>query len=241
MSTQRATGPVTRILVRHGFAWMGWFWPIVAVVFLVIGFFTQRAGDLDHSVWAFAGSAPKWALFALGIVFATMYLPFLVAHGITRRTVAAAAAAGGAVLALVAAGVMQLGYLVERAVFAALDRTHAIETPHLFRTPTQVHLVLAEYTLVFAAFLLSGWLVGIGYYRFGGIRGTLFLPPALIPIGVVEGAVLASDWPEGILDALNVVPGNVPVAVGASLAVLAAGFVAARALTGGVAIKPRTT
>jgi hypothetical protein len=235
-----AAGPVARVLLRQSFAWMVWFWAILALVFVAIGWLMERFGTLDSSVWEMSGTAPRWALFVLGILFATMHLPVLVAHGVTRRAAAVAGAGAGTLLGLAAAAVVQAGYLVERAVYIDIDRAQYLEQEHLFRTPVEAHLVLTEYALLFVAYLVSGWLVGIGYYRFGGILGTLFLVPAMVPAAGVD-AVLATGWSDTILTHLNIGAGNTPVAIVLSLVLIAGGSVAAYAVTRTAAVRPRST
>jgi hypothetical protein len=235
-----ATGPVARLLVRQSLAWMVWFWAVLALVFVTIGWLMERLGTLDRSVWEMAGTAPRWGLFVLGIVFATMYLPVLVAHGVTRRAAALAGGAAGLLLGLVAAAVMLAGYLVERAVYIGIDRAQYLEREHLFRTPVEAHLVLTEYALVFVAYLVSGWLVGIGYYRFGWILGTLFLVPAMTPAAGVD-AVLSAGWTDSVLTHVNIGSGNIPAATGLGLALIVSGAAVAYTVTRTIAIKPRTT
>jgi hypothetical protein len=240
MTTNRATGPVLRILLRQLGTWMVWFWAILALVFAGLGFLDERVGIIDGSVWEGAGTAPRWAVFVNGILLPVMYLGFLVSHGITRRTLVVAGAWVGLLISAGMAAAMQAGYLVERAVLARLDRPQTLTHPHLFDTPLQAHLVLLEYALLFAAYWLSGWLVGIGYYRFGGWLGTLFLVPAMVPAAGVD-VLLGTGWTDTLLFELHPGADNLAAAIGLSLVLLAAGLAAVHAVTRTVAIKPRTT
>ncbi|HEY8471095.1 MAG TPA: hypothetical protein VIL37_00455 [Natronosporangium sp.] len=55
--------------------------------------------------------------------------------------------------------------------YAAGDHSTALPEPHLFTATDQLHLIFVEYTLVAAAFLVSGWLVGVGFVRLGWLAG----------------------------------------------------------------------
>jgi hypothetical protein len=132
---------------------------------------------LGHaSRWELAGTPVLWILFVTGILVTPALLPLLVAHGLTRRSVALAGTVAGAIVAASAGLYMAAGFLVERAWHGAAGFSHEVTRGHLFDSAFQVHLVFAQYALAGAVFLASGWLVGSAYYRLGGWRGTLLLP-----------------------------------------------------------------
>jgi hypothetical protein len=135
---------------------------------------------------------------------------------------------------------MQAGYLIERAVSAGPGMSQTLQRQHLFDTTVQIHLVLTEYALVFAAYWLSGWLIGIGYYRFGPWLGTLFIVPAMLPASGVE-VLLGTGWSEATPSELRLGADNAPAAIALSVVLIAAGLAAVHAVTRTVPVKPRTT
>lgn len=202
--------------------------PIIAV--LVYHF----AGELDRGVWEFVGQPLRWILFASGIVMA-LAVPVVVAHGITRRTITRALSVVVGILAIAAGLYMAAGYLAEWAVYTAVDLPLVLGDGHLFTATTQVHLVVAEYTLASAGYLISGWLTAMCYYRLGGFWGTLCLPLTLLPLVGVEAALITSTWVLNVVwviftgDMYDPVPQPfpAPLRIGLALLVIAAGLAAA--------------
>lgn len=210
-------------------------WPIgivattAAGLGLLVDLLTGRA---TGSVWEHAGGPVRW-VFIFGLVITPMMLPPYLAHGVTRRTFTWAAALASGLLVLLTSAFLALGFLVERAVYAALDAPQTLDGRHLFTDPVQVHLVLAEYALLASGYLVAGWLVGSAYYRFGGWRGSLALPLTAAPALVVE-VLLGAGW-FGPRDA---VAAGTAVAILLAVAVVGLALVALRLLTRTVPVRP---
>lgn len=227
--------------ILRGHFWLLVVGLVVPIVAMLLGLLVDRLGDtLDHSVWEYAGQPARWMLFVIGIVITPMVLPVYVANGVTRRTVTAAAGTAGGLLSLAIAGYLAIGLLVERAIFDATGRQHTFADSHLFTTPGQVHLVVLQYTLVGAAYLAGGWLIGSGYYRFGGWTGTAILPLAVLPMVAMDLALGTGQLPVPVLREVRG-DADLPVvgAIGLAAAVLVAAAVAIRALTRTVPLQLR--
>lgn len=183
-----------RMMMRYPLYWGKWTLLVIAAIYTTIGFVVTNLGTPGEvsSPWASSIWVLQWVAFPGGIAIGWC-VPILIAHGITRR----AASAGGAVavlgLALVAAGMVQIGMAVEWLAFRAAGIPYRVGGGHLFDAAGQVHLVLADYGLNLASFLVSGLLVFLMYYRYRW-RGTLLVPLALVPpSGVV--LALSAGWP----------------------------------------------
>jgi hypothetical protein len=203
-----------RLQVRDAARWLPWLTAIVALVYTGIGIGIATVGTLEDSVWTMVGWNLLWIPFVAGIGTGT-YLPALVAHGISRRSAVTGTIAGMVGLAVVMAAYVQLGFAVEWLAYRATGRPYTLEGQHLFTQPGQVHLVLAEYTLLFAGCVASGWLVWASYYRYGA-PATAALPLALLP-GIGTLAALAGGWNSAF---------DAPVALALALAAVAAGVAA---------------
>jgi ABC-2 type transport system ATP-binding protein len=147
--------------------------------------------------------------------------------------------AGGG-LAVAAAAYVAAGLVVELALAAATGaRGPRLVNSHLFDSASQVHLVVVEYVLAFLAYLVTGWLLGSVYYRFGGWRGTLLAPLALLPLAAVEALIATVDELAGLLGAG---PGAaVPLAAGLGLAAVTAGLLTVRVTVRDVPPRPAGT
>jgi hypothetical protein len=227
-------------IFRSGLLWWG---GAIAGGFLTVGFAIGRWGQPDRSIWTYSGTWVRWVLLVIGILVVPLMFRVLVAHGITRRGFAAASAAGIGLLAAITGCYMVIGYLVERAFYAAGDHPTTLMQPHLFDSTGQVHLIFAEYALLAGASLVTGWLVGVGYLRLGWFFGTLALPLTAIPVAAVE--YLLGTWPSAgwNLGQLDVAAPGLPLGVALPLAAAAVGLglLAGRWLLHAVPIKPKTS
>src|SRR5690606_20599032 len=208
-------------------------WPIgiVATVAAGLGLLVDVLTDRAvGSAWEHAGGPVRW-VFIFGLAVTPAILPTYLAHGITRRTFTWAAAVAGGLLVLLLSAFLAVGFLVERAVYAALDAAQTLDGPHLFTDPVQVHLVLAEYALLASGYFIAGWLVGSVYYRFGGWRGPRAVPVAAAPALVVE-ALFGVGW------CGDAVADGTAVAVLLAAAVVGLALVALRLLPRAVPVRP---
>lgn len=230
MTPPHTTGSVARVLLRRSVPWLAGVCGATAVVYAAIGAGVAIWATPGDSVWASASWVLHWAAFAGGVAVGGC-LPVLVAHGVTRRRVTGAGTGVVLALALGLAVAVQLGLWVERAVHRATGTPHTVDGSRLYRTVDQVHLVLAEYTLMFAAFLVAGWLILTTYQRLGAWRGTLVIPLSLLPAPAALAA-LSAGW-VGPDESSPPWAGTVerPLAAALALAAVAAGLLAVRGLT----------
>ncbi len=220
------TSPAVRVstTTTAGFAsTMAGFLAIVAAIFIVVGISTATFAEVSTSAWQTAGAgAIKYFPLAIGIMMTPVLLPVYVAQGVTRRQVA-----GGLGLFIITWSViltlaMVVGYAIEAGVYAAMEWPHGFDTPHLFGSWTEVHLIIAEYFPLIAVHMMAGWLIGTTYYVLRWFRATLLLPVSVLPILIVEG-LLGTSW---IGAGLESVPAYTPphpaLAVPLAIAVVAA-------------------
>lgn len=175
-------------------ATLGIFLAIVVAIFVVVGAATAAFGEVAASVWQYAGSgAFKYFPLAIAIMLTPVFLPIYVAQGVTRRQFAVGGALFAVAWAVALTLTMVAGYGIEAAAYGANGWPHAFETPHLFDSWTQVHLVIAEYFPLIAVHMVTGWIIGTTYYILGWFRATLLLPVSAAPALAVE-ALLATSW-----------------------------------------------
>lgn len=241
MTATRSAAAVLRTLVG-AYRPVLWAAMIAAVVAASLGLAIDFRGEpLEQSVWEHAGTPARWVLFVVGLMITAAALPTYVAHGVTRRAFTLAAAAGGALLAVLVALYLAAGYLAERAILTANDRPYELAGEHLFAGVGQVPLVVAEYAAAGLGYLLSGWLVGAAYYRFGALRGTLAAPVGLLPAALMDNALGVGKWlgfgPPTLGWATHEL--SLVGTLGLALAVLAAGLAAVQALTRTIPLHPR--
>lgn len=134
----------------------------------------------------FGTHAATWFAFALGIAFVVAYLPMHVTSGMTRKSFIRANLTTAPMMGVIYGVSLFALVAIERAIFDVGLPDQFASLPGWGGSWT----VLVSQSLLTTAGLLSGILVGITYYRFGGLRGTLLLLLTVLPILAV---VLALD------------------------------------------------
>ncbi|MGC5617450.1 hypothetical protein [Georgenia sp. Z1491] len=215
-----------------------WFWVGAVVLVTLATLVVDRFTTVRVSILQYASYAMLWFPFSIAVVVAAV-LTVYVANGMTRRSFIRGALASSVVVALGYGLVMALLLLVEGWIYGALGWAHGAmgtDDDGIVEGIWESGL-LAPWgvaTLMVLAGLVSGLAVGAGYYRFGGLRGTVLLPFALLP---VLGAQVLIDLgrPDSVGHLAGLGDWVYPI-VGAATLVLAAFVVAVlrRAPIGGV-------
>lgn len=214
MSAADQIGPAVRTLTRYYRTGVAWWAGFFAIVLVPIGL-AARYGAPDRSLWAYVSGAPiRWVLLVMGLLVAPSLFRAMVAHGVTRRTFTVACGVAIGLLAVAVAVFAVVGFLVERALYAGGDHPTTVEGTHLFDSTGQIHLIFAEYALIAAAHLVTGWLIGVGFQRHW-LAGIGFLPVALAPAAV--GSLVLSAQPDGPWFPDAPVIGNLDLPLGITL------------------------
>ncbi|KGM13884.1 hypothetical protein [Cellulomonas bogoriensis] len=175
-----------RHMVRGHLRLIGWF-AVIALVVITVAILTRFAfGQPQESMAQFGRQALVWFPFSIAIGAVSSYLPVHVASGMTRRSYTAGVLLGTAVLTAGFAAGAAVVLLLERGVYQVAGWSHGIsEWDPLYRSVTQVHLVLADHVALTGTAMVAGLLVGTTYYRYGPWVGTLSLPLTVGPLVVV--------------------------------------------------------
>jgi hypothetical protein len=178
-------------------------WVLLAGVMAAVVGVVSIPLTIRVSGWEQGSQIARWFAGGTGVYLTYYHLPLYVAHGYTRREFAAQTPVVVAAFSGVLALLMSIGYQLEGLVYRVADWPQALTRSHLFDSPDQFWLVLAEFGLVFLLWTVAGALVGAGFYRNGGL-GLLLILVALVMVGVVEYAVGdgIGPMPFGFLDGL---------------------------------------
>lgn len=186
------TGLSTRWLLRVTLPWFSAVLGVVALGYAAIAVGIALWGTPEHSVWASVHWALQWLGFPAGVTVGAA-TPVLVAHGVTRHRAGLATAQTVLLLAAGMAGAVLAGLVIEHVAHQVAGLPHRIDGSHLYRSVGELHLVFVEYFLIFAGFLVAGWLVAAGYLRLGPRWGTVALPLTFAPAAGALAAI-AGGW-----------------------------------------------
>lgn len=229
---------VATILTWCHLSWLWVAWALFAVGLIVIlGVQLVRGGDVDRSIWEQIGFGIQgWVIFAAGITTVPVYVAMIVSGGVTRRRLSEASIAAMVVVAVAGTAVVMAGYLIERIAFASGDWPHVLDDGSTVLAAGTAGRIAITSLLSFAAFFVSGWIIGTCFYRFGSATGIAAIVPALIPAIVVDTLLGGPINVLGTIDVLRdradaIVQPHLAIGVVGSLVAVVAACVVARQLT----------
>lgn len=170
-------------------AWLGWVWLAVGVIVsgiaVVVGAFAD--GELTQSIWEDAAAGwQRWLVLAAGVSTTSTFAPMLVGNGVTRARLSASVTVTMVVLAVIGSLFIAAGYLVEGVVFSLNDWSHVLGDGGQTIGGRMIAGLAARHAITLAAYFASGWLIGIGFYRFGRELAIVLILPSLVPAALVE-------------------------------------------------------
>ncbi|WP_020390084.1 hypothetical protein [Kribbella catacumbae] len=236
-----STGRLQRVVMSMMFGlrpMIAGYWLVMLVTFLIGGLIAQLIGSgIDHSIWDYGTQSPKYFSAAIGITLTPALFSLMIAHGVTRRMFALAGSIILVGAATATAVIWVLAYQVEHAIYASAGLDQTLSNPHLFTKTSQVGLVFTEFFLLILAHEVAGWLIGIGFYRFGFFKGLLLLPLGLVPAAAAE-LLLVAQWLADALRSTGYHRPSLAIGVPGVLAVSVLGLYCAYLLLRPMGLKP---
>ena len=170
---------ITRLLyaTQFWFLLLMWVGCVVGVVLIVAGVALFR--DITVSGWDQAVQVIRWLALGYGTYLTGRLLSQLIAHGQTRRDFMIHVSGFVTAVSAVLAGLMTVGYLVERLIYRALGWPHKVDDDRLFTSSTDVAPIYISYLVLFLVWTIIGAMLGAAFYRLEA-GGALFLPVALV-------------------------------------------------------------
>lgn len=180
---------IVDLTIFTALAWAG-FVVVVALIAAVVDHFNP----IDNSAWESASRGIPWFTLFIGVHVGGTLLPINIAHGKTRRGFTIEATIFLVLYSLAVALLAMLGWVIERALFAAMDWPQALNDTHLFATAHEYPEIFIESWLIVLAWTAAGFFISAAYYHFD-TNGLLVIAPCLLISGVLQAAIGAgSTW-----------------------------------------------
>jgi len=192
---------ITRQRVAIEVTWMPVAWTLFAAATVLITAVFAVLGTVGGSAWESAAQLPRWYIAAVGAYFTGVHLPLYIAHGFSRREFMGQIPVYLMIAVTALSVLMTLGYPLEGVVYGMLGWPQSLSHGHLFTSPTELHLVFAEFWLVHLVWYSAGALVGAAFYRSGWL-GIFSLPVGFGLVGASEATMRA--------DAVQPIPAALP-------------------------------
>lgn len=216
--------------------WAGWFIGIVFILYVAFNFFggnvEVNGENLDGlSFLTFTSSAVKIFMLVIGIISVSGFLAFYVKQGITRRDYFYGSAISAVVIAV---GLVVFAWIV---TFIEGLINPKIVNPTFLGSETSWLFVALVFCLYIIVYYMVGWVIGVGFYRFGA-GGLLYILLALIMVGFVETLWELKDR-NFMIHFLEFGKGQIPLSVSflGTFVIIALALVIVRVMTRRVRIK----
>ncbi|CAM3376419.1 hypothetical protein [Stackebrandtia soli] len=198
-------------------------WAVLVVVVALITIAIGSLGEVTSSVWSGARWLPQYFLLVLGVAVSAPSLRVFVAHGRTRRDVLVGGVVHGALMSLLVAVLMMVGFGLERFAFglAGVEQFSGVD---LLGSAGSTATLFAQFLVLYLAYFVAGWLICSGYVCFGGWIGTAILPVAILPALIAEAVSWRESITGSLVDGFDLIagPGMLAVPFGLTLLSLVA-------------------
>lgn len=165
-----------------------WFLGIALVVQTAVYLILRAAGvQMEGSLWnGFANNGPGWFLFSMGIMLTNSILAPHVGQGMTRRSFSHGQSLALTISAAALAGWVLVLLAYEAVFYGSVGWTQIFNQGHLVDADAAFPLQFLNYLVLFTFYGYMGSLVGVVYYRAGGLWGTAALPlTTIVPLGLI--------------------------------------------------------
>jgi len=199
MNKRKIYPKVARDLFHVQGNWTWWYLGIITVVYIVLVIIGLKIGDSQEDFFVFSFVSSNIYMFVIGIIAAAVLLPYYIRHGVTRRDyfkgaflaviwLSLAIMAFSLVLAGLEWAIIKLGNLPlvidnKSAEFLGIDTDWPLLAQIFGALVISPFITLENNWLIsliltclnFICSYLIGWFLGAGYYRYGWLRGFIFI------------------------------------------------------------------
>jgi hypothetical protein len=212
-------------------------WAVIALGVAAIVLGVANFGRVTSSGWDLAGGLMRWLAAGYGYYLTRRVLPVHVAHGQSRRGYLAQAGLFLGVAGVMLAGLMTLGYALERLVYRAVGWPQAVADDRLFTAADQYATIGLTHLVVLLGWGAAGTLLGAGFGRSEG-AGVATVPVAIALVVATGFTVGYGGVP--ILGRLGVLDVSVALAALLGALIVVTGLVLTWAVVRDTPVHPRT-
>jgi hypothetical protein len=169
-------------------------WLVLGVVSALITTGIGVFGYVPESIWDYvATQVPRWFLLGIGGDAISTYLRLHLANGRTRGDFLRQLWPYFVGLAVVAAALQTVGYLIEGGVYAAAGWPHRPQSAVLFSSSDDFVGIFATHTLFLLLWTMVGALISVAFIK-GPLTGLLTLPLAVLVVAPGESLLGANGF-----------------------------------------------
>jgi hypothetical protein len=180
MANKKQAGKVAADMTVLQLIWSAWFMSFVFIAYMILQRFVNNEAVNEQSFLTFSYGPSKIYMLVIGIISVHAFLTFFVKNGITRRDYFKGAAVSSILVSLV--------LMFTAGIITAIEQMidPAIKTVSFVGPNASIFLTILVFSVNILVYYAAGWLIGAGFYRFGGIGGMLYIVAAIVIISVSD-------------------------------------------------------
>ncbi|MGF2617575.1 hypothetical protein FZC84_16260 [Rossellomorea vietnamensis] len=160
--------------------WSAWFMSFVFAAYIILQRVVDNETVNEQSFLTFSYGPSKIFMLVIGIISVYALLTFYVKNGVTRKDYFKGAAVSSVVVSLV--------LMTTAGIIAAIEQLidDDIVTASFAGPDASIVLTVLVFSINILASYAAGWLIGSGFYRFGGIGGMLYIFASILILSLLD-------------------------------------------------------
>ncbi|WP_416148007.1 hypothetical protein ACM26V_17390 [Salipaludibacillus sp. HK11] len=160
--------------------WAMWFLPIIFILYLGVLWFLPDADVNEMSFLSFAFEPAKIFMLVCGIISVFAFLSYYVRQGITRKDYFKGTGIAAVGMAIVMMIIIAIVAAILFFIGSYVNFLSDINTSTFLNTQSDWFIPVIAFSLILTSYYVAGWLIGVGFYRYGGWGGMGFIAIALV-------------------------------------------------------------
>jgi hypothetical protein len=172
--------------------WSVWFISIILLLHIVAVSFISDIENNINNLFGFSYFSTPVFMLVIAIISGSLYLPFYVRYGVTRKEYYIGATLGAFGLSVALSLIFAVLSLIENVIYRLFDIQMAMD-PVAVNMQDNWLFMIGVYILNVFAYYLIGWLINASFYHFGWLIGMGFILLS-IAIATLHGFL----WGDGL-------------------------------------------
>ncbi|SFF04672.1 hypothetical protein [Alteribacillus iranensis] len=166
--------------------WTFWFVPIVLISYPVLTFFFAEVQELELTFLSFLFQPAKIYMLVLGIFSIFAFFPYYVKNGVTRKDYFTGSALAAAVLAVTIVLLSVIIMIILQLIGNWTAYSPGTEHLPFLQMSSKWVFPAVVVTCIILSYYIGGWMIALGFYRFGGWGVLLFILIGLLYLSAID-------------------------------------------------------
>ncbi|GMA09386.1 hypothetical protein GCM10025886_25390 [Tetragenococcus halophilus subsp. flandriensis] len=186
--------------------WSLWYLGIATVIILIIPLFLSQTNDWQLNFVENIYSSSKIYLAIIALFSCFGMLGYMVKNGVTRKDYFY----GTAIAAIGVSFSLMIITTIISAILYWVGYQPDLQTTSFLNTTSTWFVPILSLSIILLGYYIAGWVIAVGYYRFGGLKTVGFILLSLSYVSVIdwlwEGEIIYPFFSKTLSFSLNGIP-----------------------------------